>query len=112
VAPVFTGCGKMLRVFPQGLSPLKSEHFMSELKLRPPREATFSASCLDPHHFFAVVNCRSTSEVSVLAFSWADPEARQLSRRRRELEIAASTQQLRSLRRHRFHYGFSGRAVP
>jgi cytochrome c-type biogenesis protein CcmH/NrfF len=33
----------MLRVFPQGLKPIERSYFMSELKLRPPKEATFSA---------------------------------------------------------------------
>jgi hypothetical protein len=28
----------MLRVFPQGLKPIESMHFMSELKLRPPKD--------------------------------------------------------------------------
>jgi hypothetical protein len=34
----------MLRVFPQGLKPIDTNHFMSELKLRPPEEATLPAA--------------------------------------------------------------------
>src|ERR1700680_1016110 len=35
----------MLRVFPQRLKPTESRYLMSELKLRPPKEATFFAGC-------------------------------------------------------------------
>jgi hypothetical protein len=38
---------KRARAFLQGLKPVESEHFMSELKLRPPKERTFSAACED-----------------------------------------------------------------
>ena len=36
----------MQKVFPQGLKPDASKAVMSELKLRPPKKQTFSATCL------------------------------------------------------------------
>ena len=41
----FTGCGKKAKSFLQGLKPVDSAQVTSELKLRPPKERTYSACC-------------------------------------------------------------------